>query len=190
MKRVICLILIVVFISMQKDTTIQVNKEEAKKAFALLQAIRKDPNAFSQELKFKKNLNVSKITLKWNDTLAKVAENRAYDMASKNYFSHTSKEGYGVNYYINKAGYSLNASWLKSKSSNFFESIAANQGSGENAIKALIIDEGLSEKGHRNHLLGLDEWNSSLTDIGIGYVTSSASTYKNYMVVIIAKHDF
>lgn len=172
-------------------SNIVIDKNEAKKAFDFLQEIRSNPNKFHQELKFEKDAKVSSIKLVWNDTLARVAEDKAYDMAKRDYFGHVDPDGYGMNYYIHKNGYTLQADWLKNKASSFFESIAANYPTGEDAIKTLIIDKGVPSLGHRNHLLGLNQWNASLKDIGIGFVKrETGSKYKTYVCVIIAKHNW
>ncbi len=60
--------------------------------------------------------------LKWNDTLANVAEAKALDIATRQYFGHVDPEGYGMNYFMDKAGYKLDARWLSSKDMNYFES--------------------------------------------------------------------
>ena len=138
-----------------------------------------------------KQAKISKLALRWNDTLAKVAETKALDMADKNYFAHVDKKGYGINYRINEAGYKVEPAWLNPKSENFFESICAGMESGKNGIDILLIDEGIPSLGHRKHLLGLDKWNASLYDIGIGYVNiPDGSKYISYMSLIIAKHHW
>jgi len=96
-----------------------------------------------------------------------------------------------MNYFINKSGYRLDPAWLKLKSDNYFESLAANHSSGIDMIKALIIDKQTPSLGHRIHLLGLNEWNATLGDIGIGFSRrNSGSNYKTYICVIIAKHNW
>ncbi|TMI94708.1 MAG: CAP domain-containing protein [Bacteroidetes bacterium] len=176
--------------SFQKKDEVTIDKKEAQDAFALLTDIRNDPDKYYEELNFEKGLTVSKIKLKWNDTLAKVAEAKAYDMAKRNYMGHVDPDGYGMNYYIKKSGYKLNPRWTVEKSANYFESLAANTFSGIESIKVLVTDKNTPSLGHRKHLLGLDPWNVALTDIGIGFSRrGSGSTYKTYTCIIIAKHD-
>jgi uncharacterized protein YkwD len=177
--------------SFKADKKIVIDHAEAQKAFALLTKIRATPGAYSKQLHFDKAINVSTIKLTWNDTLAQVAEAKAYDMANRDYFDHVNPDGYGINYFIDKSGYTLNPGWLKNKSDNFFESITANEDNAQDAIKTLIIDNGEPGLGHRKHLLGLDKWNASLVDIGIGFCRcDSGSTYQTYTCVIIAKHNW
>lgn len=184
-------ILLFFSISFQKNDEVTIDKKEAKDAFVLLADIRNNPDKYYEELKFEKGLKVSKIKLKWNDTLAAAAENKAYDMAKRNYMGHVDPDGYGMNYYINKSGYKLNPKWTIEKKANYFESLAANTYSGIESIKVLVTDKNEPSLGHRKHLLGLDPWNSSLTDVGIGFSRrESGSTYKTYTCVLIAKHNW
>jgi|SRR5690606_4593983 len=171
---------------------ISLDKEEAFAAYLYLQEFRQNPKKMMKDLgvRFDES-KVSKVQLHWNETLAKAAEFRAYDMANRNYFSHTTPEGIGPNYYIDKAGYSLNAEWLKKLSANNFESIAANHRTAVDGIKAFIIGKNSPGFGHRKHVLGMDQWNGSLYDIGIGFARiPQGATYKTYLCVIIAKHDW
>lgn len=166
-----------------------IDKEEAEKAFLLLSKIRANPAAFADEMPFLAEIG-SKPLLKWNDTLAQVAEAKALDMATRKYVAHVDPDGYGLNYLINKAGYNLNPKWLAKKELNFFESISAGAPSGEGAIRTLLIDKDVPTLGHRKHLLGLDEWTSTLYDIGIGYARPvDNSPYMSYVCLIIAKHN-
>lgn len=166
------------------------NVDEAKKAFEYLNKVRKNPGQYSKEIKVNLNKVAARPTLVWNDTLAKVAIARAADMAKRNYFGHIDPDGYGTNVKINKAGYKLNPSWIKEKNSNYFESLAAGVEGGVENIKYLILDEGTSSLGHRKHLLGMDDFNSKLVDIGIGYVEDPKAEYGVYVCIIIARHDW
>lgn len=191
MKLFTFIVILFTLASFKGDKHISVDKEEAQQAFEYLNKVRTNPEQYYQELHFPKNTKVSQVKLVWNDTLAKVAENKAMDMAKHNYFNHVTLDGYGINYLINKAGYTLNKDWIKKKNANNFESIAANNPTGIEAIKTLIIDKGVTNLGHRKHLLGLDQWNSTLSDVGIGFARCpSGSAYQTYICVIIAKHDW
>ncbi|THU35900.1 CAP domain-containing protein [Niastella caeni] len=165
-------------------------KEEAQQAFQLLNTIRSNPEKYYKELHLNAKLTITKKALRWNDTLAKVAEAKALDMAKRNYFNHVNPDGYGINYFIQQSGYKLNADWLKDKKENFFESLATGHDSGTEAIKSLIIDAGDASKGHRDHLLGIGDWDASLYDIGIGFVKCDGGKYQSYTCIIIAKHDW
>ncbi len=188
MTRIILIFLAFMAMSL-KGNDPALNREEAQSAFNFLNRVRTDPQAHEKEYKFLEDVKAMP-ALRWNDTLARVAEARALDMAKKNYFGHVDPDGYGVNYHMNKAGYSLPAEWLKDRGANYFESLGAGASSGINAIENLIIDANTPSLGHRRHLLGMTDWDASLVDIGIGYVTSDNSKFSSYACVIIAKHNW
>lgn len=192
--RVLFVILILLFATgaYAQRKKITVDRASAKEAYDYLQAFRSNPRKMMRKLgvRFDEG-KVSKIQLRWNKDLAKAAELRARDMAERNYFDHSSPEGIGPNHYIVKAGYALNSDWLKKRSANNFESIAANHPTAVDGIKAFIIGKGSPGFMHRKHVLGLDPWNASLLDIGIGFVRiPEGANYKTYLSVIIAKHDW
>jgi uncharacterized protein YkwD len=155
-------------------------KDEAQQAFQLINTIRSHPETYYQQLQLNSQLHITKAPLRWNDTLARVAEAKAMDMAKRNYTGPLSPEGYNVNHYIDQSGY---------KSVSNFESISTGDESCMEAIKSLIIDKNDTNKDHRNHLLGISTWDASLYDIGIGFVKSDGSNYKSYTCIIIAKHN-
>lgn len=168
-----------------------INREEAKKAFEHLNSIRKNPAAHSKRLKVNLDNVKPRPELKWNDTLSKVAEVKAMDMAKRKYFGHVDPDGNGINIKIHKAGYKLPEGWIKDKKSNFFESLAAGVQGGPAMIDFLIVDTGTPTLGHRKHLLAIDDFYANCYDIGIGYVENAVkSPYSTYICVIIAKHDY
>jgi uncharacterized protein YkwD len=167
--------------------TATADKEEAKKGYVLLNKIRQSPASYSKEIGADLSAIKKQPTLKWNDTLARVAEAKALDMAKRKYFGHVDPDGNGMNIKIHKAGYKLPASWVEDKQENYFESISAGNPNCEEAIRSLILDEGLTPPDHRNHLLGLNDFWGSCTDIGIGYAVDPNSEYRTYTCVLIAK---
>jgi len=196
LKNSILLIILLFFVSSFNETRRDfqlsgIDKGEAKIMFDYLQELRQ-MNAPKSDLlsKYVKN---KKAILYWNDTLALVAEARAKDMVKNKYFDHVDKKGRAVNYYIAESGYSLEEEWTENKRDNFFESLQAGADDGRAAIKDLIIDEGVPGKGHRKHLLGLDDWNEKNVDVGIAFYRCSAedhSFYSSYTVIIIARHHW
>jgi uncharacterized protein YkwD len=163
------------------------DKAQATAAFKYLNLVRKNPGAHSKEI----GVNLSKVAarpqLVWNATLAKVAEQKALDMARRNYFSHTTPEGLGINFMIDRAGYRLPAAWVKPRSANFFESIQAGAGTGKEAIQMLIVDKAIPDLGHRKHLLGMTPFYADCRDAGIGFARASGAKFKTYVSIIIAK---
>ncbi len=189
--RYLVLALTLLFTKFVLAQRIVVDHHQAKSAYELLNKIRTNPERFKKELKLFNLHKIKRSKLNWNKQLAEVAVYRAKDMAKRSYFDHVSPEGYGPNYFMEEAGYQLNPEWLKKRNSNNFESIAANRASATDAIKALITGKEAPGYHHRTHLLGMDKWNASLYDIGIGYVEcKGGKPYESYLVVIIAKHDW
>ena len=173
--------------------SLRAQSPELMEALNYLNSVRANPGKFSNEI----GVNLSDIkpmhALKWNSSLAAAASFKAQDMANRNYFGHVNPEGYGMNYYINKYGYSLVPSWFEQKSNNFFESISAGAESPKEAIINLIDDGGETvhlNAGHRVHLLGIKDFYQPCYDIGIGWAYNANSTYKYYCCVLIAKHDW
>jgi uncharacterized protein YkwD len=190
MRKTLFVCIIIACLSFQKNPAIVIDKKEAQKAYKLLNDIRTNPSKYYSEFDFLKTSAITNKKLVWNDTLAKVAEQKAFDMAKRDYFKHVDPDGRGINYYTKKSKYSLLPNWTKDQKANNFESIVAGSENGEEAIKILIIDEGEPTLGHRKHLLGINKWNAALKDIGIGYVKSDAgSKYPTYVSIVIAMHS-
>lgn len=165
-----------------------VDKDEAQKAYLFLNKVRANVSTYAKELQLPGGIKISTHALVWNDTLARVAETKALDMANRNYFSHVDPDGYGMNYYINKAGFKLDQYQLKTKRQNSYESISAGYDTGEEVIKSLIIDTYDPNLGHRKHLLGMEGW-AGTTDIGIGFVRGTdENKFSTYVSILIAKH--
>ncbi|MCQ2974815.1 MAG: CAP domain-containing protein [Bacteroidales bacterium] len=165
--------------------------QEILNAFDYLNKVRNNPQEYSKEVGVELTAKPIK-SLNWNDILYKVAQRKAEDMATRNYFDHVDPEGYGMNYYINEGGYKLRASFLDPKSNNYFESLAAGYSTGKKTIIQLLYDKGANDEnaGHRQHLLGLQDFWANCYDIGIGMAYNPNSTYKYYWCILIAKHDF
>jgi uncharacterized protein YkwD len=164
-------------------------RAEARKAFEYLNKIRKEPAKFSKEIGVDLREVMPRDALTWNDILAKVAENKALDMANRNYFDHVSPDGFGINVQIHEAGYKLPNEWVKDRGQNFFESINAGSASGRAAIQALILDKEVAGAGHRRHLLGMTDFYGKCTDIGIGFARRTQSNYRTYMCIIVARKE-
>ncbi|HWY97481.1 MAG TPA: CAP domain-containing protein [Bacteroidia bacterium] len=168
--------------------TIHGDNPQALRGFEYLKKVRKDPNAYTERMHVSLKGIAAGPDLHWNDTLAMVAENRALDMAQNDYFGHIDKAGYGINYYINKAGYKLDDAYLKKNKADDFEAIIASQQSGENAIAYMIVDGDESDLASRKLLLAMTDFSKGLSDIGIGFVHGTKDTkFRYYTVVIIAK---
>jgi uncharacterized protein YkwD len=186
-------ILFVLTILLISQTSFYAQNETVKEAFLYLNKVRGNPSLYSKEVGVSLSGIKARHALKWNDTLAKVAQAKAEDLAKNNYFDHVDLKGYGLNYYVAKAGYKLPKEWLSEPSSNFVESLAAGSANPKEGIIQLLNDgeEPVHDKaGHRVHLLGIDEFFSKGVDIGIGWANDPKSEYNTYMVVVIARHTW
>lgn len=168
------------------------SSNEIENAFNYLNAIRKNPARYSQEMGVNLNGIKAMPELRWNHTLAKVAQEKAQDMVDRDYFAHVDPDGCGINIKINAAGYTLRNDWYDDASKNYFESlgVGSNISTGKSIIHLLINDGGADndDAGHRRHLLGIDDFWSNCYDIGIGM--AKGGQYGYYWCVIIAKHNF
>lgn len=186
MKKIIFFVSICL-ISLQIDAQITNLRNEAITAIQYLNRIRQNPKAYADStgtpsLKYAK----PKVILNIDSVLMRVAYQKAYDMAEKNYFDHVSKEGLGINHMIHAAGYTLEERWLGKKTFNSFESIAAGYPTGIENINTLILDKGENPPGHRQHLLGMTDFWDKCVDVGAALVYNPKSKYKYYFVIIIA----
>ena len=91
-----------------------------------------------------------------------------------------------MNYYVNKAGFTLPDYWLTDKTGNQVESLGANSLGPDKFIQQLIIDKGVDDKGHRIHLLSMNEFYSKNSHVGIGIAYNPNSYYKYYFCILLA----
>lgn len=99
--------------------------------------------------------------LAWDDRLFAAARAHSDDMATQDYFSHTSLDGRTPGDRITAAGYPWNACG---------ENIAAGYSTPEAAMQAWM-----NSPGHRANILS-----STFCDIGVGYAYAPPTTYQHY----------
>lgn len=116
----------------------------------------------------------------WHPVLAKVAKAKASDFATRNYYGHVSPDGYGANFLVRQAGYTLPAYYHSARDGNNIESI--NAGSDE---VSKIWQSWLNSPGHRPHILG-EGFYRDQTNIGVGFYRLEGSKYGAYWVFISA----
>ena len=121
-------------------------------------------------------------SLTCNDILAQVAHARAADMAEREYFDHVNPDGYGPNYLVEQAGYILPDFYGNDPTANYIESIAAG-----NSTAAATWQQWMDSSGHRQHLLGLNDFYKDQIEYGIGYAYDPDSPYRHYWVIITAQ---
>jgi len=116
-----------------------------------------------------------------DETLTRVAMERAQDMARRGYFNHVNPDGIGPNYLLKQAGYPLPEWWSSSRSLNTVESICAGYPTPE-----LAWQSWMHSSPHRTHLLGLHSFYAAETRYGVGFAYNPNSRLKYYYVVITA----
>ena len=99
--------------------------------------------------------------LTYNSLLERAAQDHAADMASKNYFSHTSLDGRKFSQRITNAGYG----WRTAG-----ENIAAGYDTPE-----ALVQGWLQSPGHCANIM-----NPAFKEIGVGYSYGAASSYGHY----------
>lgn len=120
-----------------------------------------------------------------NLSLVESARWHAQDMATNAYFGHQRPAGLGgqwPNWMARHkwkgsspaSAYPLYSAWTDD--ANYIESLAVVGTGGSSisysptaALKALIIDAGVSPPGHRYHMLGMTAFNAAFREIGTGY---------------------
>jgi len=120
--------------------------------------------------------------LTWNPILAKVARERAWDMAIRGYFAHVTPEGVGPNTLVERAGYVLPAAYDHALSGNNIETAAKGYASARTAWR-----HWMGSAAHRSHLLGLDPEQRKQSEFGIGYAQRPGNRFDAFWVVLIAE---
>lgn len=182
-------ILLLLSLTINPTPPAELRPQEALNFIAYLNRIRSNPPAYSDSTGVKLTGVKPKPVLKINTILMKVAETKALDMANNDYFDHTTKRGEGINIALHRAGYRIPDYMYKDKKSNSYESIVAGFPDAIDAVNCLIQDKGVHPPGHRNHLLGLVDFWSGCTDIGVGYAYREGAEYQWYVSVIIAQEE-
>jgi uncharacterized protein YkwD len=112
--------------------------------------------------------------------LVQAARNHSQDMNDRNFFGHVNPDGKDPGDRIDAVGYP----W-----SGYGESIAAGYDTVDEALRALIIDDGVPDLGHRNHLLSIDSISATLPDVGVGIVMNGTGQDNDYYTIDTAR-DF
>ncbi|MBX3101084.1 MAG: CAP domain-containing protein [Bacteroidetes bacterium] len=157
-------------------------------ALAYLNEIREHPHSYVNELGVElQGVPVYLSRLRVNPVLMQVAEQKALDMAQRDYFAHVDPDGVGINLRMHEAGYALPEPWRDEPHENNFESLAAGLPDGRQTIRALIVDDGVPGLQHRKHLLGLTRFYAGCTDVGIAFVRARGTVFRTYCCIIIAR---
>jgi uncharacterized protein YkwD len=125
--------------------------------------------------------NQKRASMNLDPILARVARERAEDMAARNYVAHVNPDGVAANYLVTQAGYGLPAWWGNNPTDNFIESIAAGQ-----TTPAAVWQDWMNSTPHRNHILAIDPFYQDQTSYGVGYAYTPNGNYHHYWVIITA----
>jgi len=138
-----------------------------------LNAIRANPAAYGQSI----GLDLSNVApaqpLAFSTQLESAAQAHSQDMNNQNYFGHNGSNGQTPDQRMSSAGFNWSA---------WGESIAAGFPTSAAALQALIVDQGVSDLGHRMQLLALSGLYQGQNQVGIG-VVSGSGTYGTYYTI-------
>jgi uncharacterized protein YkwD len=123
-----------------------------------------------------------RLSLTCHPILARVARERAEDMARRRYFAQPNPDGFGPNYPVLQAGYVLPSYYGTEPDANNIESIGGGYPTAEATWQGWM-----DSSSHRDHLLGLDSFWAEQIEYGVGYAYDPTSPYRHYWVVITAK---
>lgn len=118
-------------------------------------------------------------TLECDPELMEFAEQRANDMAERDYFSHVTPEGHGPHDQLRESGYDLPRYYVGGRA-NAIESILGGEADPHQAWKLL-----LDSVSHRRHLLGEDDMFRAQRRFGVAHVRHDKSAHRDYWVIVI-----
>lgn len=135
---------------------------------------RANPPAYGQSI----GLNLANVAasqpLAFNRNLIQAARDHSQDMNNRRFFAHTNPSGVNPGQRLQAAGFD----WM-----GYGESLVAGVADPAGALRLLIIDEGVPDLGHRRHLLAIDSFYSSHTQVGIGGVLGGSGPYRDYFTI-------
>lgn len=99
--------------------------------------------------------------LAWNSQLLQAASGHSQDMATKNYFSHTSQDGRTLVDRITATGY-------------LWQTVGENIAAGYSTVDA-VMDGWMASAGHCANVM-----NPNFKDVGVACVPSTTSSYRTY----------
>lgn len=114
--------------------------------------------------------------LAFDPALIAASRGHSQDMSARNYFAHNTPEGIDPGQRMTAAGFPWN-SWGESIAAGSVYAMPAD------TLKALIIDSGVPDLGHRRHLLAIDALFKGQDQVGIGVVQNGTGAYTNYYTV-------
>lgn len=125
--------------------------------------------------------NQGRTSISCHLTLAQVARAKALDMGTRDYSGHTDPDGNGPNKLLREAGYVLPGFYGTDAAANNVESVAAGYSTFQEAF-----DAWMASPGHRQHLLGENQFYANQIEFGVGYAFVPGSTFGHYWVFLSA----
>ncbi len=142
----------------------------------LLNNARANPAAYGASIGVDLSYIAPSPPLAFDPRLIQAAYLDALDMSNRNFFAHVNPDGLDPGQRMTNAGYP----WV-----SWGESIAAGSGltTPAAALALLIIDAGVPNLGHRNHLLANGYPDNIQKQVGIGIVLGGTGQYTNYYTI-------
>lgn len=106
--------------------------------------------------------------LTWNTPLADAAYGHSRDMATLNYFSHTSADGRTLGTRVTASGYA-------------WSSVGENIAAGYSSVQS-VVDGWMASDGHCANLMG-----ASFVHVGMACARQTGSTYGSYWTMDLAR---
>jgi hypothetical protein len=153
----------------------------------LLNEARHDPAAYQRNENLTIDLSAvaQRPPLAVSSQLQAAAQFHSEEMANHNYFAHRSAvTGQWPNANARVHGYEL-PSWWESDN-NYIESIAG--GTLTNNAK-VALRQLIQSPPHRDHLLGISEFNSNNTEGGVGFASNATASLTNYWTAQLARTE-
>jgi uncharacterized protein YkwD len=147
----------------------------------LLNMARANPAAYGASIGLDLSNVAPSMPLAFNLQLMQAARLHSQDMSQRDFFGHVNPDGLDPGDRIDRVGYDWKA---------YGESLAAGYDTPADALRALIIDEGIPDLGHRKHLLSIDSVSATLSEVGIGIVNESSGIYDDYYTIDSARDYF
>jgi uncharacterized protein YkwD len=146
----------------------------------ILNAARAYPAGYGRSIGLDLSSVAASQPLAFNLLLMESARKHSQDMNDRNFFGHLNPDNQDPGDRIDAVGYP----W-----SGYGESIAAGYDTVDEALRALIIDDGVPDLGHRKHLLSIDSVSATLPEVGVGIVLNGTGQYNDYYTIDTAR-DF
>jgi uncharacterized protein YkwD len=139
-----------------------------------LNAARANPSAYGASIGVDLSGIAPSQPLAFNTQLIQAARDHSQDMNDHAYFNHDTPQGVNPGQRITNAGFTWTA---------WGESIAAGYATPAQALQGLITDSGVSDLGHRRHLLAVDAEFVTQNQVGIGIVQGGSGPYSDYYTI-------